>query len=70
MPARIRRKPFKACRKCKALVERDVDVCPICNSRDFSEDWEGIVVIIDPEKSEVAKILGITKPGRYALRVR
>ncbi len=70
MPARIRRKPFKACRKCKALVEREAESCPICGSRDFSEDWEGVVIIIDPGKSEVAKILGITKPGRYALRVR
>ncbi len=70
MPARIRRKPFKACRKCRFLVERDVDVCPNCGSRDFTEDWEGMVIIINPSTSEVARILGIEKPGRYALRVR
>ncbi len=70
MPARIRRKPFKACRECKLLVSRDTEVCPNCGSHDFTEDWEGMVIIIDPENSEIAKILEIEKPGRYALRVR
>ncbi len=70
LPARIRRKPFKACRKCKYLVPREAEECPMCGSRDFSEDWEGMVIIIDPEASEIAKSLGITKPGRYALRIR
>ncbi|MCD6488000.1 MAG: DNA-directed RNA polymerase, subunit E'' [Desulfurococcales archaeon] len=70
MPARIRRKPFKACRKCKALVERDAEECPICKSRDFTEDWEGVIIIVDPSKSEVAKVLNIQVPGRYAIKVR
>ncbi len=68
--ARRPSKPFKACRKCKALVPRDVTQCPVCDSKDFTEEWEGMVVIIDVEKSEVAKILGITKPGKYAIKVR
>ena len=65
----IKRKPFKACRKCKALVDKDVGVCPICGSIDFTDEWEGVVIIIDPEKSLVAKMLGIEKPGRYAIKV-
>ncbi len=67
MPARS--KIFKACRRCKALVERDAIECPICGSRDFTDEWEGMVIIIDPEKSEIAKALGISKPGRYAIKV-
>ncbi len=70
MPVRIRRKPFKACRKCRLLVSREAEVCPYCGSRDFTEDWEGMVIVIDPGRSEIAKILEIKKPGRYALRVR
>ncbi|MET1160679.1 MAG: transcription elongation factor subunit Spt4 [Thermoprotei archaeon] len=67
MPARGR--IFKACRKCRALVDRDTEVCPICGSRDFSDEWEGMVIIFDPEKSRIAKILNIEKPGRYAIKV-
>lgn len=70
MARRVRKAPFKACRKCKFLVPREATRCPACGSTDLSEDWEGAVVIIDPEKSEVAKRLGFTQPGRYALRVR
>ncbi|MEM0380538.1 MAG: transcription elongation factor subunit Spt4 [Desulfurococcaceae archaeon] len=69
MSSRGRGKVFKACRSCKALVDREVAECPICGSRDFSEEWEGIIIIIDPEKSRIAKILGIVKPGKYAVKV-
>jgi len=68
--ARRRGLPFKACRKCKSLVPKDATRCPVCNSTDLSEDWEGLIVVLDPEKSELAKRLGFIKPGRYALRVR
>jgi DNA-directed RNA polymerase subunit E" len=56
-----------ACRKCKALTTGKV--CPVCHSQDLSADWFGLVLITNIENSYVAKILKITKPGRYALRV-
>jgi len=60
---------FKACKRCKALVEKEVAECPVCGSQEFSEEWEGLIIVIDPDKSNVAKVLGITKPGRYAIKV-
>jgi DNA-directed RNA polymerase subunit E" len=48
----------------------NANICPECKSTSVSEDWTGVVVIIDPEKSQIAKTLDIKKPGRYALRVR
>ncbi|MCS7386430.1 MAG: DNA-binding protein [Candidatus Methanomethylicota archaeon] len=60
--------PFKACRKCHYLVEADVDVCPNCGGKDFSEYWRGLVIVVDPS-SETAKILNRSKPGRYAIEV-
>jgi len=69
MPA-TRRSNFKACLKCKLLVNPEISICPNCGSRDFTYEWEGAVFIIDPQKSEVAKLLEIEKPGRYAIRVR
>ncbi len=65
-----RKLPLKACLKCKYLVELRAEICPNCGSKDFSEEWEGLVIIIDVDKSEIADVLNITKPGRYALKVR
>jgi len=58
----------KACRNCKFISNGSV--CPNCGSTDLSDDWSGLILIIDPAAAEVAKKLGITKPGRYAIRVR
>jgi len=66
---RGRRAIFKACKRCKALAPLDASVCQVCGSSDFSEEWSGMVIIIDPERSQIAKALGITKPGRYAIKI-
>ena len=58
---------LKACKRCKALTSGDT--CPACGSRDLTVNWEGIVAIVDPVRSELAKRLGIERSGLYALRV-
>jgi DNA-directed RNA polymerase subunit E" len=57
----------KACRRCKALTTGKV--CPVCKSSDLSPDWQGIILVFDPQKSLVASTLEITTPSRYALKV-
>lgn len=57
-----------ACRSCK-LISSDAIVCRNCGSSDLTKNWYGYVVVLDPERSEVAKNLGIKNPGKYALRV-
>jgi DNA-directed RNA polymerase subunit E" len=52
------------------IVNDDIEICPNCGSKDFSKDWRGYLLIIDPTKSQLAKKAGITLPGKYALRVR
>ncbi len=70
MPARRKHvKPFKACTRCKYLVNHEVIKCPICGNDSFTENWSGMIIVVDPESSEVAKMLGISKPGRYAVRL-
>lgn len=68
MSKRIR-KPFKACTRCKLLVPHEVGVCPSCGSTSFTDLWTGVVIIIDVENSRLAKMLGIEKPGKYALKL-
>lgn len=58
----------KACRNCRLITRGRV--CPNCRSSDLSEDFTGLLVVLDPENSELAKRAGIKKKGRYALRVR
>ncbi|MFH0949442.1 MAG: transcription elongation factor subunit Spt4 [Candidatus Aenigmatarchaeota archaeon] len=56
----------KACRACKRIIKGNM--CPVCKSNDTTSTFQGVVVIIDPE-SEIAKKLGITAPGKYAIKV-
>ena len=58
----------KACRMCRKITE--AHVCPVCNSPELSTRWRGLAVIINPEKSEIAKKLEITQKGEYALIVQ
>ena len=58
----------RACRDCKMITTKSR--CPNCGSDRLSKDFTGMIIILDPEGSEVARIMGIRKPGAYALRVR
>jgi len=60
---------LKACRKCGALVTLDTRVCPNCGSTEFTENWEGMIIIEYPELSLLAKELNIDKPGIFAIKV-
>lgn len=58
---------LKACKSCSFVSEDDV--CPRCGGQ-TSKEWQGFLVVTDFEKSEIAKKMGITSNGRYALKVR
>lgn len=57
----------KVCKNCKVFV--DGEKCPICNSANLVENWKGRVIVLDPEKSEIAKKLDIKKKGVYAIKI-
>lgn len=58
----------KACRNCRILV--DGDKCPLCGSTELTKTWEGSIMIVNTEGSEVAKAIGVTNPGIYALKIK
>ncbi len=58
----------KVCKKCRLFV--DGPECPICKGKQFSTNWQGRITIIDPENSAIAKKIGLTKKGEYAIKVR
>ena len=57
----------KACKLCRMIVEGDK--CPVCKDSKLTDSWRGKIFISDPEKSEIAKILGIKVKGDYALKI-
>ncbi len=57
----------KACKSCKILY--DGSECPICKSGLSVSNWKGRVFILDQNKSEIAKKIGIVVPGEYAIKV-
>jgi len=59
----------KACKNCNRIYEKD-DKCPKCGSTEYTESWKGRVVILNPEKSEVAQKLKIKEKGVYAVKTR
>jgi DNA-directed RNA polymerase subunit E" len=60
--------PLKACRDCRALSNGSI--CPNCKSSNLSDDWSGLLIVLDPEASKIAAMMNIKKSGRYAIKVR
>ena len=58
----------QVCRECHRVVTGQT--CPVCSSSNLSNDWSGMVIIIDPERSEIATKMDIKLPDKYALKVR
>lgn len=58
----------QVCRECHRIVSGQT--CPICGTSNLSSDWSGLVIIVDPEKSEIGKKIGVEVADRYALKVR
>jgi len=55
------------CRNCRRFTTEKE--CPVCKSKDLSASWKGLVIIVNPEGSEIAEALDIHAPGKYALFV-
>ncbi len=58
-----------ACKECHFIVHTKEKVCPKCQG-ELSEKFSGMIIILDPERSEIAKLAGINSVGAYAVRVK
>ncbi len=59
----------KACRICNTIYDEG-DKCPSCGSKESTDSFKGRVVIMNPEKSEIAKKLNIKEKGNFAIKAR
>jgi DNA-directed RNA polymerase subunit E" len=60
---------MSACKDCRYINQTKEKICPKCGG-ELSEKFSGMVMILDPEKSEIAKLVEINAKGRYAVRVK
>jgi len=59
----------RACTQCRYIVYTSDKTCPKCQG-ELTEKFSGMVLILDPERSEVAKLVEVNAPGSYALRLK
>lgn len=57
----------KACKQCKHIYEGNS--CPNCGSQEFNENYKGNIRVLNPENSEIANNLKITKKGKFAIKL-
>lgn len=58
---------MRACKEDHFLSEEAV--CPLCGGP-TSKNWSGFLSVLDPEQSQMAEAMNISKAGTYALKVR
>lgn len=61
---------LKACMNCKYLVDKREKICPNCGNKDFSDEWSGLIIVLNVNESALASMLNIKKEGMYAVKVR
>lgn len=59
----------KACKICKIIYE-GTDKCPNCESKESTDSFKGRVVVLNPEKSEIAQKLKLKDKGNFAIKTR
>lgn len=58
----------KACKLCNTIYEGEK--CPKCGSKDYSESFKGKIVVLNAEKSEIAKKINLKDNGNFAIKTR
>lgn len=59
----------KACKICSNIYEGE-DKCPHCDAKEFTDSFKGRIVVLNPEKSEIANKLNLKKKGNFAIKTR
>ncbi len=58
----------KACKNCRLIIAQG-ETCPLCGSTNLTNKWSGYIVVLNVEKSDLAKKLGVKVNGTYALNI-
>jgi DNA-directed RNA polymerase subunit E" len=58
----------KACKICSTVYEGEK--CPKCDSKESTEGFKGRIILLNPEKSEIAQKLNLKDKGNFAIKTR
>ena len=58
----------KACKICKTIHEEEK--CPKCDAKESTENFKGRIIVLNPEKSEIAPKLKLKEKGNFAIKIR
>ena len=59
----------RACKICKFIYE-GTDRCPRCGSKEYVENFKGKIIVVNPEKSEIANKINLKEKGVFAIKTR
>ena len=59
----------KACKICNTIIEQG-EKCPRCDSKELTEGFKGRIIVLNPEKSEIAPKLNLKEKGNFAIKTR
>lgn len=60
---------MRACKNCRMIVFTNEKTCPKCEG-ELSEKMSGMIIVMEPERSEIAKLASLNALGTYAIKVR
>jgi DNA-directed RNA polymerase subunit E" len=60
---------MRACKNCRYIIYTNDKTCPKCGG-ELSEKFSGMVIVLDPERSEIAKVVEVNSIGSYAIKVK
>ena len=58
-----------ACKQCRMIISTKDKTCPRCGG-EVSDKYSGMVIILDAERSEIAKLVEVNANGSYAIKVK
>lgn len=59
---------LRACKICNTIYEGEK--CPNCDLRESTESFKGRIILLNPEKSEIAPKLKLKDKGNFAIKTR
>ena len=57
------------CKNCRIVISHG-DKCPLCGSTELTSRWNGYVIMLNVDKSDIAKKLGLKVNSIFALNIK
>jgi len=59
----------KACKICNRIYETE-EKCPDCGAKESTDSFKGRIIVLNPEKSDIANKLKIKRKGNFAIKTK